>query len=134
MTFKVDFKVRDYEFDLQGIVNNSVYFNYLEHARHEFLYAQGIDFAQLAKDKVNLVVIRSEMDYKQSLKPGDAFYVVVEPQRISRLKFAFKQTIIRKQDEKVMLNALVIGTSVNAQGRPFLPPQIESVFKMETAG
>ena len=99
---------------------------------HEFLYAQGIDFAQLAKDKVNLVVIRSEMDYKQSLKPGDAFYVVVEPQRISRLKFAFKQTIIRKQDEKVMLNALVIGTSVNAQGRPFLPPQIESVFKMET--
>ncbi|WP_076918892.1 MULTISPECIES: thioesterase family protein [unclassified Pseudoalteromonas] len=134
MTFKVDFKVRDYECDLQGIVNNSVYFNYLEHARHEFLYAQGIDFAQLAKDKVNLVVIRSEMDYKQSLKPGDAFYVVVEPQRISRLKFAFKQTIIRKQDEKVMLNALVIGTSVNAQGRPFLPPQIESVFKMETAG
>ncbi len=132
MTFKVDFKVRDYECDLQGIVNNSVYFNYLEHARHEFLYAQGIDFAQLAKDKVNLVVIRSEMDYKQSLKPGDAFYVVVEPQRISRLKFAFKQTIIRKQDEKVMLNALVIGTSVNAQGRPFLPPQIESVFKMET--
>jgi len=134
MTFKVDFKVRDYECDLQGIVNNSVYFNYLEHARHEFLYAQGIDFAQLAKDKVNLVVIRSEMYYKQSLKPGDAFYVVVEPQRISRLKFAFKQTIIRKQDEKVMLNALVIGTSVNAQGRPFLPPQIEIVFKMETAG
>ena len=132
MTFKVDFKVRDYECDLQGIVNNSVYFNYLEHARHEFLYAQGVDFAQLAKDKINLVVLRSEMDYKQSLKPGDAFYVVVEPQRISRLKFAFKQTIIRKQDEKVMLNALVIGTSVNAQGRPFLPPQIESVFKMET--
>ena len=133
MTFKVDFKVRDYECDLQGIVNNSVYFNYLEHARHEFLYAQGIDFAQLAKDKVNLVVIRSEMDYKQSLRPGDAFYIVVEPQRISRLKFAFKQTIIRKQDDKVMLNALVIGTSVNAQGRPFLPPQIENVFKLETA-
>ena len=129
MTFKVDFKVRDYECDLQGIVNNSVYFNYLEHARHEFLYAQGIDFAQLAKDKVNLVVIRSEMDYKQSLKPGDAFYVVVEPQRISRLKFAFKQTIIRKQDEKVMLNALVIGTSVNEKGRPFLPPQIDNLFQ-----
>ncbi|MCK8103146.1 acyl-CoA thioesterase [Pseudoalteromonas sp. 2CM36K] len=129
MTFKVDFKVRDYECDLQGIVNNSVYFNYLEHARHEFLYAQGVDFAQLAKDKINLVVLRSEMDYKQSLKPADEFYVVVEPVRISRLKFAFKQTIIRKLDEKVMLNALVIGTSVNEKGRPFLPPQIDNLFQ-----
>ena len=129
MTFKVDFKVRDYECDLQGIVNNSVYFNYLEHARHEFLYAQGVDFAQLAKDKINLVVLRSEMDYKQSLKPADEFYVSVEPVRISRLKFAFKQTVVRKLDEKVMLNALVIGTSVNEKGRPFLPPQIDNLFQ-----
>ncbi|MBB1349735.1 MULTISPECIES: thioesterase family protein [unclassified Pseudoalteromonas] len=132
MTFKVDFKVRDYECDLQGIVNNSVYFNYLEHARHEFLYAHGIDFAQLAKDKINLVVMRSEMDYKHSLLPGDEFYVAVEPQRISRLKFAFKQTVIRISDEKVMLNALVIGTSVNEKGRPFLPEQIDNVFKTTT--
>ena len=101
MTFKVDFKVRDYECDLQGIVNNSVYFNYLEHARHEFLHAQGIDFAKLAREKVNLVVLRSEMDYKASLVPGDEFYVAVEPERISRLKFAFRQTVYRKHDDKV---------------------------------
>ena len=131
MTFKVDFKVRDYECDLQGIVNNSVYFNYLEHARHEFLYAKGVDFAQLAKDKINLVVIRSEMDYKHSLIPSDEFYVAVESVRISRLKFAFKQTVVRKRDEKVMLNALVTGTSVNEKGRPFLPPEIDNLFKTE---
>ncbi|MGO2131136.1 MAG: acyl-CoA thioesterase [Pseudoalteromonas prydzensis] len=131
MTFKVDFKVRDYECDLQGIVNNSVYFNYLEHARHEFLHANGVDFAQLARDKINLVVMRSEMDYKQSLVPGDEFYVAVEPERISRLKFAFRQTIVRKHDEKVMLKALVIGTSVNEQGRPFLPAQVDLLFKSE---
>lgn len=133
MTFTVGFKVRDYECDLQGIVNNSVYFNYLEHARHEFLHAHGVDFAQLAKDKINLVVMRSEMDYKQSLLPGDEFYVAVEPQRISRLKFAFKQTLIRKHDEKIMLNALVIGTALNEKGRPFLPAQIDNLFKTDSA-
>ncbi|ASM52883.1 acyl-CoA thioester hydrolase [Pseudoalteromonas nigrifaciens] len=132
MTFTVDFKVRDYECDLQGIVNNSVYFNYLEHARHEFLHAHGVDFAQLAKDKINLVVMRSEMDYKQSLLPGDEFYVAVEPQRISRLKFAFKQTLIRKHDERIMLNALVIGTALNEKGRPFLPAQIDNLFKTDS--
>lgn len=132
MTFTVGFKVRDYECDLQGIVNNSVYFNYLEHARHEFLHAHGVDFAQLAKDKINLVVMRSEMDYKQSLLPGDEFYVAVEPQRISRLKFAFKQTLIRKHDEKIMLNALVIGTALNEKGRPFLPAQIDNLFKTDS--
>ena len=131
MTFKVYFKVRDYECDLQGIVNNSVYFNYLEHARHEFLHTNGIDFAQLARDKINLVVMRSEMDYRQSLVPGDEFFVAVEPERISRLKFGFRQTIIRKHDEKVMLKALVIGTSVNEQGRPFLPAQIDQLFQAQ---
>jgi len=131
MTFKVDFKVRDYECDLQGIVNNSVYFNYLEHARHEFLLNNSVDFAKLARDKINLVVMRSEMDYKQSLTPGDEFYVAVELERISRLKFGFRQTVVRKHDEKVMLKALVIGTSVNEQGRPFLPEQIERLFNDE---
>ena len=128
MTFKVDFKVRHYECDLQGIVNNSVYFNYLEHARHEFLFSNGVDFALLAKQKVNLVVIRSEVDYKHSLVPEDEFYVSVEPVRISRLKFAFEQTIVRKHDQQVMLKAKVIGTAVNEKGRPFLPPEMQTLF------
>ena len=128
MSFKVEFKVRDYECDLQGIVNNSVYFNYLEHARHEFLAAKNIDFAKLARDKVNLVVIRSEMNYKDSLKPGDAFYVEVEVERLSRLKFAFNQKVIRAADNKLMLDAVVTGTSVNEKGRPFVPQQLEQLF------
>ena len=39
-------KVRDYECDLQGIVNNANYQHYLEHARHEFLLSLGVSFAQ----------------------------------------------------------------------------------------
>lgn len=128
MAFKVDFKVRDYECDLQGIVNNSVYFNYLEHARHEFLLANHIDFAALAEQKVNLVVVRSEMNYKGSLGPGDHFYVTVELERISKIKFAFKQQVIRSADDKLMLDAVITGTSVNERGRPFLPDSLSQLF------
>lgn len=119
--FSVDFKVRDYELDMQGIVNNSVYFNYLEHARHEFLLAKGVDFAALARDKVNLVVVRSEMDYKASLTSGDKFQVTVQFEQLSKLKFGFRQQVIRSSDQKLMLDALVTGVALNAQGRPFVP-------------
>ena len=72
---ELEFKVRDYECDMQGVVNNGVYQNYLEHARHEFLRSRGIDFARLTEEGVNLVVIRAELDYRKSLTSNDSFVV-----------------------------------------------------------
>ena len=45
--FSIEFAVRDYECDIQGIVNNANYLHYLEHARHEFLISRGISFSGL---------------------------------------------------------------------------------------
>jgi len=44
--YELDMKVRDYECDIQGVVNNSVYQNYLEHTRHEFMLKKGIEAKQ----------------------------------------------------------------------------------------
>ena len=131
MAFSLKFKVRDYECDLQGIVNNGVYFNYLEHARHEYLLDQGIDFADLTAKKIHLVVIRSEMDYKHSLTSGDEFVVEVAVERISKLKFGFRQRVIRLSDNKIALEALVIGTALNERGRLFVMPEIEQMIEQE---
>lgn len=127
-TFTLDFKVRDYECDMQGIVNNSVYQNYLEHARHEFLLSRGIDFAELARQKINLVVLRAELDYKQPLVSGDEFYVDVIVVQSSRVRFDFLQNIYRKRDQKLVLAAKITGTSVNERGRPFVPDVITKLF------
>ena len=126
--FRLVLKVRDYELDMQGIVNNGVYFNYLEHARHEFLLSKGVDFAALSKQGVNLVVIRSELDYKSSLMSGDGFWVEVAAERLSKVKFGFRQRVVRESDGKVCVEALVIGVALNQQGRPFLPPEVEGLF------
>lgn len=126
--FKHPFDVRDYECDLQGVVNNAVYLRYLEHARHMFLRSLGIDFAILATRKINLVVIRIEIDYLQSLRSGDTFYVTVDTERISRLRFGFNQKILRLPDESPVVNAKVIGAALNEKGRPFIPSDLDVLF------
>ncbi len=113
--------VRDYECDLQGVVNNAVYQNYLEHARHEFIKTRGLDFAALTAAGINLMVIRAELDYRGSLKSGDRFSVRTQYLRKSRLKFVFLQEVVREGEEKPLLCAEITGTAVNPQGKPFLP-------------
>jgi len=104
--YELEFKVRDYECDLQGIVNNSVYQNYLEHTRHEFLLDNDVSFDLLHQQGVDAVVARIEMAYKTPLKSGDEFisklYVSKEG-----IKYVFHQTIFRKSDNKVCLKAKV---------------------------
>ncbi|MFN9476495.1 acyl-CoA thioesterase [Acidovorax sp.] len=71
--FEVELKVRDYECDMDHVVNNGVYLNYLEHARHELLESKGLKFGELSKRGISLVVTRVEIDYKGSLVSGDSF-------------------------------------------------------------
>jgi len=116
--FKTFFDVRDYECDIEGIVNNSVYLNYMEHARHKYIKNIGIDFAKLAMDGLHLVVTRAEIDYLGSLKSGDSFYVTVEMKRETRLKMSFLHTVCRCSDHKVMCSGKVFGVGLNKKGRP----------------
>ena len=113
--YELEFKVRDYECDIQGIVNNSVYQNYLEHTRHEFLLDNNVSFDLLHHQGVDAVVARIEMAYKTPLKSGDEFisklYVTKEG-----IKYVFHQTIFRKSDHKVCLKAKV-DTVVIIQGK-----------------
>jgi len=118
---ELEFKVRDYECDMQGVVNNGVYQNYLEHARHEFLQSRGISFAEVTASGINLVVVRAELDYQKSLLANDRFVVRSRVSRVSRVRFQFQQDIYRLPDECLMLNALVIGTAVSREGRACLP-------------
>ncbi|WLE97408.1 MAG: acyl-CoA thioesterase [Candidatus Electrothrix communis] len=126
--FSLEMSVRDYECDLQGIVNNAVYQNYLEHTRHEYLKSIGIDFKEFADQGVNLVVVRVELDYKFPLTSGDQFAVRMNFVRESKLKFAFLQNIYRLSDEKLILQGKVIGVALNGRGRPFVPEEFQGVL------
>jgi len=113
---------------MQGVVNNAVYQNYLEHARHDFLLSRGINFADITSRGIHLMIVRAELDYRQSLKSNDKFVVCSNIQQVSKLRFAFLQDIYRSCDQKMMLQAKIIGTSINRRGRPFAAEELVQLF------
>ena len=128
--YELEFKVRDYECDIQGIVNNSVYQNYLEHTRHEFLYSKNLSFEELHNQGVDAVVARIEMSYKTPLRPGDEFvsklYVTKEG-----VKYVFHQSIFRKLDDKLSLKAKVEAVVLINGRLAASHPDLDSLISVE---
>jgi acyl-CoA thioester hydrolase len=127
--FELELKVRDYEVDLQGIVNNAVYQHYLEHARHEFLISRNIDFSALHGQGNDLIVTRVEIDYKYPLKSRDKFKVTLRVKKEGPLKVIFEQTIVRLPDRKMIVSATVTGVCLK-DGRPVRPENILDISRL----
>ncbi len=90
--FSLPMKVRDYEVDSEGIVNNAIYLHYLEHTRHEFCAAAGFSFRDMHAQGIDPVLSRVVIDYKTPLGLGDE---MVSKLRLSRkgARFVFYQDI-----------------------------------------
>jgi acyl-CoA thioester hydrolase len=104
--YELKMKVRDYECDLQGIVNNANYQHYIEHTRHEFLLANGVSFAELHEQGTDAVVARLNMQFKTPLKSGDEFVSKLNVKK-EGIKYVFYQDIYRLPDMKIVIKAQV---------------------------
>ncbi|WP_163210959.1 thioesterase family protein [Bacteroides sp. 519] len=124
--YELTLKVRDYECDLQGIVNNANYQHYLEHTRHEFLSSIGVSFAELHKQGVDPVVARINMAFKVSLTSGDEFVSKLYIKK-EGIKYVFYQDIFRKSDNQKAVKATVETVCV-VNGRLSNSELFDSIF------
>lgn len=113
--FSLTMKVRDYECDLQGVVNNSNYQHYMEHTRHEFLESLGENFGAMHEKGVDAFVSRVDIQFKVSLKSGDTFVSGLEVRKDGP-KLVFDQFIYRQSDGALAAKGRV-ETVVVEQGR-----------------
>ena len=104
--FKLTDKVRDYECDLQGVVNNSNYQHYMEHTRHEFLESLGENFGKMHEKGVDGFVSRVEIQYKTSLKSGDSYISCLNVYK-KGVKLVFEQDIYRASDNALATKGIV---------------------------
>lgn len=118
--YRLEFAVRDYECDLQGIVNNANYQHYLEHTRHEFLISRGISFSELHNEGIDLIVTKVEISYKYPLRSRDKFVVTANIEREGNVRLIFHQDIYRLPDEKHVVSAKITGVATK-NGRPVSP-------------
>jgi Predicted thioesterase len=105
--FEHELKVRDYECDTQGHVNNANYQHYFEVTRHEFMERAGLNFHQLHLQGIDAVVAKVEIRYKVPLIGMDEFRCTIE--RIERInvKYIFHQEIIRISDNVTCAKAKI---------------------------
>lgn len=104
--FELKMKVRDYECDLQGIVNNANYQHYMEHTRHEYLHSVGISFAKLHQQGIDAVVARLTISFKTPLQSGDEFVSKLYLKH-EGIKYVFYQDLYRLSDMKCVAKGVI---------------------------
>lgn len=125
--YEFNMKVRDYECDAQGIVNNANYQHYYEVARHEFLEEHGLNFYEMHEKGIDAVVVSVYIRYKHSLRGANDFICTVDSVEREGIRIIFNQKIIRLKDNKVCSTARV-ETACMVNGKVKKPEVLEQAL------
>ena len=126
-------KVRDYELDRFGVINNAVYQNYLEHTRHLFLETNGVSMKTLIEHGYSPVITKAEIEYHSSLQSRDDFVVNLGLASLSRLKFIFRQEIRSLTEDTLIISARITGTILNSSRQPCFPDSFQKLRSILTS-
>lgn len=104
--FEKEMKVRDYECDIQGVVNNANYLHYFETTRHLFLESEGLSFYDDHQKGITPVVSKATLEYKTPLIGSEVFRSALTIER-KGVRVLFHQKIYRKKDDRLCCKATI---------------------------
>lgn len=117
-------RVRSYELDSFGHVNNAVYFNYLEEARSEFLKQIGLSFDDFTRLNVHLVIVEAQVHYLSPAVYGDEIEVAGEFTDVKAASLTITYRLTEKASGRRIATARTRGAFVDAAtGRPVRAPR-----------
>jgi len=120
---KTQIRVRSYELDSFGHVNNAVFLNYLEYGRGEFMSQRGLSFNDFQRWKAFPYVIKVMIEYKAPAFYNDLLEISGEIIRWSRTSFTLAKKIFNQTTNKLAATAEVTLVFVNEKQRPTAIPQ-----------
>ncbi len=122
--FKTTLKVRTYECDSYGHVNNATFLNYCEVARVELLEKMGYDLADLKKAGFLLVIVKIEMEYKKPAYANEELEVSVNWIECGKTSAVFEQEIYNRKNNELIARAKIIWVATDLTGKPIVIPDV----------
>lgn len=123
--FKYTLKVRSYEVDWAGIVHNSIYLQYYEVARIEYLKHLGIVVSyESINSRSKVVIVRNELNYKYPARFDDTLDIYVRISEIGNTSFTFESVILNSKNGKFISDNISIHVWLNEEtGEPVKVPE-----------
>ncbi len=121
--FKASVRVRTYELDSFGHVNNAVYLNYMEEARSEFLTQMGVSFDDFGPLGVQLVIVEAHVAYLSTAKYGDIVQIAGRFRDVRAASLTIDYELTEAKTGHLLARAWTRGAFVSAQtGKPCRAP------------
>lgn len=130
MKFTTQLRVRYYEMDALGHVNNAIYQHYLEQAAIEHSESLGLDFDFYQRLGGVFVMRKLEIEYLRSAIAGDTLEITTWAHQI-RGPRAIRRYEIRKQGQAELLvtaEALWVWVDINSMRPKAIPDEIMNEF------
>ena len=94
MISRLDIVVRSTEVDTLGHVNNSVYQQWMEWGRFEWVRHADTDFSKLGAPSLTMVVVHVSLDYRHESRRDDRMVIETSLSRLGTKSITYRQRIL----------------------------------------
>ena len=126
--YRISWRVRFNEVDLQGVVHHTRIVTYLEIARIEYWRALGISYRTMRDEGYEFIVNNINVEYKRPLKFDEIIEVAVGVKSIARASFVLDYEIRNESGEKAIKAETGLLCSRVGTGKPAALPKKYSVL------
>ena len=121
--WKTEIKVRSYELDSFGHVNNGAYASYLEVARCDYLEQICLSFNDFHRLEKFPVIAHVEIDYRKPAYFGDILTISAKTEKMTEKSITLAYEI-HNSDSCLIAEAKTVMVFVNSDGKPTIMPDV----------